>query len=97
MLKRMDWKGAFAASTAVLLLSFVLAALPFSQKAVENELYIGFPVTMLTVHATAAGGFGVHLSIGAVILNHAIGYGVYWLIRKIALSAASARAARRAR
>ena len=43
----MDWKGAFAASTAVLLLSFVLAALPFSQKAVENELYIGFPVTML--------------------------------------------------
>ena len=97
MLKRMDWKGAFAASTAVLLLSFVLAALPFSQKAVENELYIGFPVTMLTVHATAAGDFGVHLSIGAVILNLAIGYGVYWLIRKIALSAASARAARRAR
>ena len=91
----MDWKGAFAASTAVLLLSFVLAALPFSQKAVENELYIGFPVTMLTVHATAAGGFGVHLSIGAVILN--LGYGVYWLIREIVLSAASARAARRAR
>ena len=49
------------------------------------------------VAAEQAGGFGVHLSIGAVILNLAIGYGVYWLIRKIVLSAASARAARRAR
>ena len=97
MLKRMDWKGVFAASTAVLLLSLVLAALPFSQKVVENELCIGFPVTMLTVHVTAAGGFGVHLSIGALILNLAIAYGVYWLIRKIARSVASACAARHAR
>ena len=97
MLKRMDWKGAFAAAMAVLLLSFVLAALPFSQKAVENELYIGFPLPLLPVHATAAGFFPVHLPIRAVLLNLAIGYGVYWLIRKIVLSAASARAARRAR
>lgn len=95
MMKRIDWKGAFAASAAVLVLSLALAALPFSQRAVENELYIGFPVTMLTVRATAAGGFGVHLSIGAVALNCAIACGVYRIIREIALRAAALRDARR--
>lgn len=83
MKKRFDFRSFCVSSAAVLLLSLVLTALPFTQRVAENTLYVGFPIWFLSVRVPDAGGFAVFLGAGGLAADLLIAYAALCVVRRL--------------
>ena len=75
-MKKLNYRELGVSSAAILLLSLVLAALPFTQNLSENTLRIGVPFPFFTVRITALGALSTLMEAGGLLLDCAIAYAV---------------------
>lgn len=73
-MKKLNYRELGVSSAAILLLSLVLAALPFTQNLSENTLLIGIPFPFFTVRITALGALSTLMEVGGLLIDCAVAY-----------------------
>ena len=81
--KKLNYRELGVSSAAILLLSLVLAALPFTQNLSENTLRIGVPFPFFTVRITALGALSTLMEAGGLLLDCAIAYAVLIAVKRL--------------
>ena len=82
-MKKLNYRELGVSSAAILLLSLVLAALPFTQNLSENTLRIGVPFPFFTVRITALGALSTLMEVGGLLIDCAIAYAVLIAARRL--------------
>lgn len=82
-MKKLNYRELGVSSAAILLLSLVLAALPFTQNLSENTLRIGVPFSFFTVRITALGALSTLMEAGGLLLDCAIAYAVLIAVKRL--------------
>ena len=82
-MKKLNYRELGVSSAAILLLSLVLAALPFTQNLSEDTLRIGVPFPFFTVRITALGAISTLMEVGGLLIDCAIAYAVLIAARRL--------------
>ena len=83
MKKYIEWKKVCISVSIISILSFIAAAVPFTQKITERTFHIGFPFAFLAVRIRENYAFTTHLAISVLLLDIVLGYLVCCFVERI--------------